>query len=443
MSVDSCRKDISGQPHKGFLRISKEKTLLRHVTIFRDERFYPSHASAAVAKNGDIFVVFRQAPFENIFAHVHPDARIDMVRSSDMGETWAPAARSTVYDPGDGVNLNDPSITVLKDGTVLVTAFNSYAPRTKDGNRWGDSLIAVRGTDYYYTPSDRWIVLLRSFDNGLTWDGPYTVDASSYSKSNAAVFAPIVELSDGRLLMPISTTRDETGEHIAAIICSTDKGETWSPYSQIAAWSPKGCWMGEEKNMLSFGLPTLAAYDDDRLIAAGWSNFEIGTLVTLSRDGGKTWGPLQPVITKGECTHVCVTSAGTTLLTYGYRRPPYGIRASPSYDGGKTWEPAKAFALRSDGAMRDLGYPRTIQLPDGKLFCVYYFNARDEDKGYYDEEKSLEICRAWNLNPPLYTYQVAGLRFVGGTIFSEEDIAELAGTAIFEPELTESQPTLL
>ena len=110
---------------------------MKHVTIFRDERFYPSHASVTLAKNNDLLVVFRQAPFEHIFAHVHPRARIDMVRSKDMGETWNPATRTTVYEPGDEINLNDPSITALRDGTLLATAFCAHAPWQKDEAKWG------------------------------------------------------------------------------------------------------------------------------------------------------------------------------------------------------------------------------------------------------------------------------------------------------------------
>ncbi|MDO8684767.1 MAG: sialidase family protein [Armatimonadota bacterium] len=408
---------------------------MKHVTIFRDNTRYPSHASACVAKNGDIVIVFRDAPYEHIFSHVDPRASIGMVRSSDMGETWDPATKTTIYDPGDEINLNDPSITTLSDGTLIVTAFNSHSPWKNDG-KWGDKIVAVRGTDYFYVSSERWIVVLRSFDNGATWDGPYTVDASAYSKTDAAIFASVAELSDGRLLMPISVTNHETGKHMAALLCSTDKGKTWGPYSKITSW-------GNEENQMSFGLPSVIAYDDKHLQAAGWSNVEAGTLISSSEDSGKTWGRLQPVVSKGECSHLCLTDKGTTVLSYGYRRPPYGIRVWPSYDQGKTWNPAHAAALRSDGAMRDLGYPRTIQLPNGKLLCVYYFNVDDKNRDYYNEEKSLEICKAWNLNPPLYTYQVAGLRFIGGTIFTEYELAELDGTATFEPELSENQPTLL
>ena len=34
-------------------------------------------------------------------------------------------------------------------------------------------------------------------------------------------------------------------------------------------------------------------------------------------------------------------------------------------------------ALRTDGATWDLGYPRMVQRPDGKVVTIYYFNTKD------------------------------------------------------------------
>ena len=62
-------------------------------------------------------------------------------------------------------------------------------------------------------------------------------------------------------------------------------------------------------------------------------------------------------------------------MTYGYRRPPLGVRACLSSDCGKTWDLANEIVLRLDGgtlpeqnrkvADADLGYPTSVQLADG------------------------------------------------------------------------------
>ena len=63
---------------------------------------------------------------------------------------------------------------------------------------------------------------------------------------------------------------------------------------------------------------------------------------------------------------------GRLAVTYGYRAEPYSIRARISRDGGKTWEAERI--LRADAADWDLGYPRSVQRPDGKIVTVYYYN---------------------------------------------------------------------
>ena len=42
-----------------------------------------------------------------------------------------------------------------------------------------------------------------------------------------------------------------------------------------------------------------------------------------------------------------------------------------SADKGRTW--GKEIVLRDDGSGRDMGYPRSVQRPDGKVVTTYYF----------------------------------------------------------------------
>ncbi len=61
---------------------------------------------------------------------------------------------------------------------------------------------------------------------------------------------------------------------------------------------------------------------------------------------------------------------GRLCLTYGFRAPPFSIHARLSSDEGQTWGPI--YVLRDDGAARDIGYPRMVQRPDGKVAVLYY-----------------------------------------------------------------------
>ena len=58
------------------------------------------------------------------------------------------------------------------------------------------------------------------------------------------------------------------------------------------------------------------------------------------------------------------------LMSYGYRRKPYGNQARLSEDGGRTW--SEPITLSGEPTGRDLGYPSTAQLDDGTLVSVWY-----------------------------------------------------------------------
>ena len=61
---------------------------------------------------------------------------------------------------------------------------------------------------------------------------------------------------------------------------------------------------------------------------------------------------------------------GRLLMSYGYRRRPFGNQARISEDGGQSW--SGPIMISSDGPGHDLGYPSTIERDDGKLVTVWY-----------------------------------------------------------------------
>jgi len=103
-----------------------------------------------------------------------------------------------------------------------------------------------------------------------------------------------------------------------------------------------------------------------------------------SEDNGATWRYLnRPVADTGQGGNPAALTKlrdGRLCLTYGYRAEPYGLRAKLSADEGLTW--GEAIILRADGGNHDLGYPRTVQRPDGGLVTVYYFNDRPDGERY-------------------------------------------------------------
>jgi hypothetical protein len=74
---------------------------------------------------------------------------------------------------------------------------------------------------------------------------------------------------------------------------------------------------------------------------------------------------------EGNPPHLLQLAAGRLCVTDGRRARPFGMYARLSSDGGPTW--GAPIPLRVDGGGRDLGYPRSVQRPDGKVVTVYYF----------------------------------------------------------------------
>jgi sialidase-1 len=94
------------------------------------------------------------------------------------------------------------------------------------------------------------------------------------------------------------------------------------------------------------------------------------TLQTESKDGGKTWGEPHSIGVWGLPSHLLRLRDGRLLMTYGHRRKPFGNQARLSSDNGQTW--GEAIILSGDGKGGDLGYPSTVELPDGTLLTVWY-----------------------------------------------------------------------
>jgi hypothetical protein len=94
------------------------------------------------------------------------------------------------------------------------------------------------------------------------------------------------------------------------------------------------------------------------------------TLQCESTDGGKTWTTPRPIGVWGLPSHLLRLRDGRLLMSYGYRRPPFGNLARLSEDDGRTW--SAAMTISDDGASGDLGYPSTAELADGRFVTVWY-----------------------------------------------------------------------
>lgn len=257
---------------------------------------------------------------------------IAMVRSRDFGATWS-EAEVVVDTPIDD---RDPSITQLSSGDLLVTFMTLERER--------------RPTHMVFT--------VRSTDGGATWGEPRRVELG-WDRTEA-VSEPVTELEDGTLLLPVYgayTAEDGTVVRLCAVLRSTDGGETWP---EMAVLTPR--------DEVPFQEPTIEPLPDGRiymLIRPGmhWSE---------STDGGGTWMQPEEFGMPGQAAYLFLTSRGVLLAGYRWREERSTVIIW-SHDLGRTWEGPKIID-RVVG-----GYPSFAELPDGRVFMVYYTEGAGSD----------------------------------------------------------------
>lgn len=344
---------------------------MEHIIVYKDEGAYSCFPGLARRRNGELWLVFRRAGAFSVQAvrlgkydHVDQGARIAYSRSFDDGRTWTPITILPPSDPECGEQ--DCSITELHDGTLLINFFRWRVVPEQEKHRlpfpayhlYDGSWADVEGP---------WVI--RSRDDGRSWEPPARVDSSPLPRAGTA--DAVLELPDGTLLMGIYGAHYPSRVCTSYVVRSTDGGQTWGNAGLIAR---------DPEERISFEEPALALTPAGHLIAvlrAGEPRNYQYLYRAFSYDGGRTWTELEPTPMWGHPAHVLPLADGRLLCTYGYRRPPFGVRACLSEDNGRTWDIEHEIILRDDGASRDIGYPSSVQLPDGTILTAYYIHGED------------------------------------------------------------------
>ena len=100
-----------------------------------------------------------------------------------------------------------------------------------------------------------------------------------------------------------------------------------------------------------------------------------------STDGGRNWNLVCDAAADtglhgGNPPSMVRLADGRLCLTYGRRKPPFGIRARFSSSGGASW--SEEVILRDDARTWDIGYPRTVIMGNGELLTLYYYSTETD-----------------------------------------------------------------
>ena len=324
------------------------------VTISRHPEFYHGWATLAKRRNGELVVAYSGGRE----AHVCPFGRVELIRSHDGGRTWS--WPGVLLD--SPIDDRDSGVLETGSGTLLVTTFTSLAYEAvfQGASGWAAArLERWQAANLRATPEQRRALLdtwmLRSTDGGMTWSAPYRVPVNSPHGPTA--------LRDARLLYAGKQLWQP--DQKVGVCESRDDGQTWRWLAEIPARSGDTAAEYHELHAVETA--------DGRVIAHirnhnAQNRGEI--LQTESADGGRTWSTPRAIGVWGLPSHLLRLRDGRLLMSYGYRRAPFGNQARISSDHGATW--SEPLIISDDGATGDLGYPATVELDSGQFLTVWY-----------------------------------------------------------------------
>jgi sialidase-1 len=349
------------------LRASPSVEVLETRVISRQAQYYHGWPTVARRKNGRLLLAWSGGRE----AHVCPFGRVEYMTSDDEGRTWT--WPRVLLD--SAIDDRDAGVVETAKGSILVTSFTSLAyeaslkkaEKSEAGKGWvAERLAAWQGVHARLDESGRQADLgqwmLRSTDGGRTWSPRYSSIVNS-------PHGPI-QLADGRLLY--AGKELWTGQKRTGVCESTDDGQTWRWLAEIP--------LREGDQATEYHELHAVEADGGRVIVQIRNHNKANegeTLQTESTDGGRTWSQPHAIGVWGLPSHLLRLRNGHLLMTYGYRRPPFGNQARLSSDAGKTW--SEAMMISEDGLGGDLGYPSTVELADGQLLSVWY-EVRKESK---------------------------------------------------------------
>lgn len=316
----------------------------REVYICRDEGYFPVLINP---RGEEVLAVLRGGA-----GHVGIWGRLDAVRSLDGGRTWI--APTVIVD--SEADDRNPALGQAPDGTVVL-AYHAQGSYNKDGS-WAGHLRRVQ------------MRITWSSDGGVTWKEPRSLNYAAMEKHSA--YGRIINLPDGIMLLPIyggSIGGTEKARDHAYILRSRDNGRTWDEpsliaegYNETALLSlPNGDLLAAMRSDDRDGLLAVCRSSDAgrrwdepmpvtdgrehpadlTLLSNGWvlmvygvRHEPFGVQAMVSKDDGQTWGARLTVcddLGANDLGYPSTVRLGDRLVTAYYSAP--GRWNEPDYRG--------------------------------------------------------------------------------------------------------------
>lgn len=363
---------------------SGQEASLKHVKVYYEEGMFGGWpANHGVWRWGnEILVGFSKGYYKDLGPERHNIDRQKtewhlLARSLDGGESWS------IEDPGQTGALVVPDLG--EDGSYHGTLREDVVPPEvrdcDEGIDFAHPDFALKAfTDNIDAGQSRFWY---SYDRGRSWEGPCRIP--NFGAPGTAARTDYVVEGSRSSTMFLTAAKSNGEEGRPMCIRTNDGGKNWAFVS----------WIGPEPDGFAI-MPASVRLSEHEILVTVRRREGPRRFISayLSVDNGRSWDHLgNPVEDTGEGNPPAMIQFqdGRILLVYGYRAEPYSIRAKLSGDGGRTW--SEAYILRSNGSGRDIGYPRVVQRPDGRVVALYYF--MDEETG---PERYIEAA-IWNPPP--------------------------------------------
>ncbi len=358
--------------------------ILERKTIYCDGE-YATFPCMARLKDGRVICAFRHAKERQkqygMHTHIDPTAKGVFIVSQDGGKTFDPELHVIVDDE---MSDQDPCFNVLSDGRIIATYFRwDLCPIGEGAQKWGKAPFKQYGRSLWekYDCFPDGACYSISDDDGKTWKH-YPPFRMENVPEGAGIRGDIVELPNGELLLPFYGSLRVGELSRSGLMISKDRGETWE-YLSTMAFDPK-C----KKNFLE---PYVYRTKSGRLVGlfrtqTDWkrplvkfADTYLNLHIAVSDDDGRTFGPVKeiPNLWGSSPFHAMTTKEGKVLLSFGYRRMPFGVRARLCDAELEHIEDGEDIILCDDAPNGDLGYPHALQLDDGTVLVAYYISGDD------------------------------------------------------------------
>jgi len=347
-----------------------------YIAAIEQDRFHGWPANNGCWQWGnEILVGYTQGDFVKRDGHnIEGIQESKFARSLDGGETWE------MFDPDNF--LDDENIKWLPKGKTMLDKPMQF---THEGFAMRVFATGYHGNDdpdggFYY-----------SYDRGVTWNGPHFLgNLNSHPELKGFVLTPRTDyiVTGPRSCLILITANVGPTSRIGCIR-SDDGGLTFDFVTWITPNTPEYRAIMPQTIRLSNGDYLLAF----RKIFADKSEMESTIDTYLSKDQCKTWTYLSTVKEMENNSNppsIVELNDGRVCCVYG-DRDAQRIAGKYSYDKGRTWGPEFVIreGYRSVDEWADMGYPRMVQRPDGKLAVMYYWASPEHPQQFI-------ACSVWS-----------------------------------------------